>query len=171
MVRYYRAVMTPPYKGVVGTMIGMTWARAAVLCGSELGKEHMIHLGYYGPIAQTIPPLVIGTLVQIVNMPLVRAAVTIQDPTSKFNTVTEALIHIYKHRGITGLWHGVSAGIMKTVPKFGLAIAVKDYMEDHLPRVEKGDKRGIMVRSAVKSVAAGIAGAVVTNPIGVLRNE
>jgi len=152
-------------------MIGMTWARAAVLCGSEIGKEHMIKLGYYGPIAQTIPPLVIGTLVQVINMPLVRAAVTIQDPCSPLNTVTEALIHIYKHKGISGLWHGVSAGVMKTVPKFGLAIAVKDYMEESLPRVEKGDKRGNMIRSAVKSVAAGIAGAVVTNPIGVLRNE
>jgi hypothetical protein len=105
-------------------------------------------------------------------MPLVRAAVTIQDPSSHLTTVTEALIYIYKHKGISGLWHGVSAGVMKTVPKFGLAIAVKDYMEEHLPRVENdGDRRGIMIRSAVKSVAAGIAGAVVTNPIGVLRNE
>jgi len=172
MMRYYNAVMTPPYRGVVGTLLGMTWARAAVLCGSEIGKENMIQLGYYGPLAQTIPPLVIGTLVQVINMPLVRAAVTIQDPSCHLTTVTEALIYIYKHKGISGLWHGVSAGVMKTVPKFGLAIAVKDYMEEHLPRVENdGDKRGIMIRSAVKSVAAGIAGAVVTNPIGVLRNE
>ena len=111
-------------------------------------------------------------MVQVINMPLVRATITIQDPSSHLNSVTEALIYIYKHKGISGLWHGVSAGVMKTVPKFGLAIAVKDYMEEHLPRVENdGDKRGIMIRSAVKSVAAGIAGAVVTNPIGVLRNE
>ena len=70
MVRYYNAVMTPPYRGVVGTLLGMTWARAAVLCGSEIGKENMIRLGYYGPLAQTIPPLVIGKLVQVICMPL-----------------------------------------------------------------------------------------------------
>jgi hypothetical protein len=71
MMRYYNAVMTPPYRGVVGTLLGMTWARAAVLCGSEIGKENMIRLGYYGPLAQTMPPLVIGTLVQVICMPLV----------------------------------------------------------------------------------------------------
>ena len=95
MMRYYNAVMTPPYRGVVGTLLGMTWARAAVLCGSEIGKENMIQLGYYGPLAQTIPPLVIGTLVQVINMPLVRAAVTIQDPSCHLTNVTEALIYIY----------------------------------------------------------------------------
>ena len=182
MVRYYKAVMKPPYRGVAATMLGMTWARAAIFYGSDVGKDYMIRFGYYGPLAQTIPPLVIGTLVQVINMPLVRATITIQDPSSHLTTVTEALRFIYKQKGISGLWHGVSAGVMKTVPKFGLAIAVKDYMEEHLPRViEKeegvgGDggvdyKRGTMIRSAIKAVAAGIAGAVVTNPIGVLRNE
>jgi hypothetical protein len=171
MVRYYKAVVQPPYRGVLATMLGMTWARAAIFYGSDVGKDYMIKSGFYGPVAQTVPPLLIGTFVQIANMPLVRATITIQDPSSTMNSVTEALIHIYKTKGVAGLWHGVSAGIMKTVPKYITAVAVKDYMEDKLSRSEPGDKNGAMVRSGIKSVTAGLAGAVLTNPLDVLRNE
>ena len=89
------------------------------------------------------------------------------------NNVTQACIHIYKTRGVAGLWHGVSAGILKTVPKYVTAVAVKDYMEDHLPHIEnpRENKKAVLLRSAVKSVAAGIAGAALTNPLDVLRNE
>ena len=39
-----------------------------------------------------------------------------------------------------GLWHGVSAGILKTVPKYVTAIVVKDFMEDNLPHGDSLDK-------------------------------
>ena len=39
-----------------------------------------------------------------------------------------------------GLWHGVSAGILKTVPKYVTAIVVKDFMEDNLPHCDSLDK-------------------------------
>jgi hypothetical protein len=171
MIRYYKAVMQPPYRGVVATMVGMTWARAAIFYGSDVGKEMMMDAGFNATVSQTMPPLIIGTLVQIINMPLVRATITIQDPSSTMNSTTEAMVHIYRTRGIAGLWHGVSAGIMKTVPKYVTAVAVKDYMEDHMPRAEPGDKQANMLRSAVKSVSAGLAGAILTNPLDVLRNE
>jgi hypothetical protein len=171
MIRYYKAVMQPPYRGVVATMVGMTWARAAIFYGSDVGKEMMMNAGFNATVSQTMPPLIIGTLVQIINMPLVRATITIQDPSSTMNSTTEAMVHIYRTRGIAGLWHGVSAGIMKTVPKYVTAVAVKDYMEDHMPRAEPGDKQANMLRSAVKSVSAGLAGAILTNPLDVLRNE
>lgn len=152
-------------------MAGMTWARAAIFYGSDVGKEFMHNHGFGNATSQAMPPLVIGTLVQIINMPLVRATITIQDPSSTMNSTTEAMVHIYKTRGVAGLWHGVSAGIMKTVPKYVTAVAVKDYMEDKLPRMDPSDRQGNMMRSAVKSVAAGLAGAVLTNPLDVLRNE
>lgn len=171
LVRYYKAVVQPPYRGVVATMAGMTWARAAIFFGSDLGKAFLLENKVYGPLAQAIPPMIIGTLVQIANMPLVRATITIQDPKSELNSVTQAIIHIYKTRGVSGLFHGVSAGIMKTVPKYVTAVAVKDYMEEVLPRGEPGDKNQVLLRSAVKSVAAGVAGAALTNPLDVLRNE
>jgi hypothetical protein len=44
-------------------------------------------------------------------------------------------------------------------------------MEDRLPKVEHGDKNGQLIRSGIKSVSAGVAGAVLTNPLDVLRNE
>jgi hypothetical protein len=65
----------------------------------------------------------------------------------------------------------VSAGIMKTVPKYVSAVAVKDYMEDNLPHPDPSDKTAVLVRSAIKAVSAGIVGAALTNPLDVLRNE
>ena len=67
-----------------------------------------------------------------------------------------------------------SAGILKTVPKYCTAIIVKDYMEQTLPQTDpqspthKTDK---LIRSACKSATAGIAGAALTNPLDVIRNE
>lgn len=139
--------------------------------GSEHGKLILKDMGVYGPLAQTLPPLVIGTLVQMVNMPLVRATITIQDPKCELKNTREALVFIYKTRGITGLWHGVSAGILKTVPKYVTAVVIKDFMEDYLPRGDPKDKNWQLTRAGIKSVSAGIAGAVLTNPLDVIRNE
>lgn len=169
--RYYKAVVQPPFRGVTATMIGMTWARAAIFYCSDVGKEMLLGYGANPAVAQTIPPFLISTFVQIVNMPLVRASITIQNPKSELNSVTQALVHIYKTRGLSGLWHGVSAGIIKTVPKYITAVAVKDYMEDVLPKCDPHDKDGVLKRSAIKSVTAGVAGAALTNPVDVVRNE
>lgn len=168
--RYYKAIQ-PPYRGVLATMFGMTWARGAIFFGSDRGKFFLIEKGVYGPVAQTLPPLIIGTLVQVINMPLVRATITIQDPASHLNSVAAALKYLYETRGISGLFHGLSAGVMKTVPKYMTAVVVKDFMEEKLPHVEPHDKNGHMLRSAAKSIAAGVSGAVLTNPLDVLRNE
>jgi hypothetical protein len=170
-VRYYKAVMTPPYKGVAATMFGMTWARGFIFFGSDVAKDAMKAADVYEPLQHTLGPLIIGTFVQVVNMPLVRATITIQDPSCQLPNVRSALVDIYKRKGVSGLWHGVSAGIMKTVPKYVTAVAVKDYMEEFLPRAENETKVDKMLRSGVKSVSAGLAGAILTNPLDVLRNE
>lgn len=60
---------------------------------------------------------------------------------------------------------------MKTVPKYITAIVVKDIMEDILPPVDKTDRQATIIRSATKSVTAAVAGAALTNPFDVLRNE
>jgi len=175
VLRYYNALLpnVVPYRGVLATMLGMTWARGAIFYGSDTWKKSLLDNGVHMGIAQTAPPLVIGTLVQIANMPLVRATITIQNPSSDLKNVTEALVYIYKTRGVAGLWHGVSAGILKTVPKYVTAVAVKDLLEEHLPPVAdaKRDKGASMLRSGIKSTAAGLAGAILTNPLDVLRNE
>ena len=171
LVRYYKAVIQPPFRGLVATMFGMTWARAAIFFGSDVGKDYCKQLGLPSAAAQTLPPFLIGSFVQIANMPLVRATITIQDPKSTSNNVREALVAIYKNKGVSGLYHGVSAAIMKTVPKYITAVAVKDYMEEHLPLADPSDHNAVLIRSAIKSVTAGVAGAVLTNPLDVLRNE
>jgi hypothetical protein len=86
--KYFKAVVQPPYRGVVATMLGMTWARAAIFFGSDVGKEALKSHGLPVALAQTLPPLVIGTCVQFVNMPLVRSTITIQNPSSPLTSVT-----------------------------------------------------------------------------------
>jgi hypothetical protein len=44
-------------------------------------------------------------------------------------------------------------------------------MELYLPHGDPHDKSSKLLRSALKSVTAGVAGAVLTNPLDVLRNE
>ena len=47
----------------------------------------------------------------------------------------------------------------------------QDYMDRMLAPAEPSDRWGTLMRSAKKSVAAGVAGAALTNPLDVLRNE
>ena len=171
----YLKVLSPetmPYRGVFATVFGMTWARAAIFYGSDKGKHWMLDKNISKPIAQTIPPLIISCCVQFINMPLVRSAIMIQDPKSNFSNVTQAMSYIKQTRGFGALWHGLSAGVLKTVPKYMTAIVVKDYMEENLPLADpsKGNT-DILIRSGIKSVSAGLAGAALTNPLDVLRNE
>lgn len=170
-VRYYKAVIHPPFRGIGATIFGMSWARASIFFGADIGKAFLQKEGYNPVVCQTVPALVLGTVVQIVNQPLVRATITVQDPKSELTNVRRALVHIYKTHGVHGLWHGTSVAVFKTVPKYITAVAVKDYMEDVLPLVDPSNHTQYLVRSAIKSVTAGIAGAVLTNPLDVLRNE
>lgn len=170
----YIYAFAPPYKGAIATVAGMTWARAAIFWGSDYGRDILKKLNFNETISTIIPPLIISTLVQFVNMPIVRATITIQNPKSDINNVTSAIKYIYNQHGWSGLWHGTSAGVMKTVPKYCSAIIVKDIMEEYLPQSDplsltyNSDR---LWRSAYKSSIAGICGAVLTNPLDVIRNE
>jgi hypothetical protein len=75
---------------------------------------------------------------------------------------------------VKGLWHGTIAGVLKTVPKYCTAIFAKDYISRILPPIDPTStnrKRDELVRSAIKSSVAGVAGAALTNPLDVIRNE
>ena len=62
-----------------------------------------------------------------------------------------------------------------SVPKYCTAVLVKDFMEERLPKVEDPSSptydRDRLLRSAAKSATAGVAGAALTNPLDVIRNE
>jgi hypothetical protein len=163
----YLYAFAPPYKGLVATIAGMTWARAAIFWGSDAGKDWMLRQGMDVSVATVAPPLVTSTMVQIVNMPIVRATITIQNPQSTVPNVWQSLQLIYRQHGVSGLWHGTSAGILKTVPKYCTAVLVKDAMDQYmLPEMPEHP----LLRSAYKASAAGIAGAALTNPLDVIRN-
>lgn len=177
----------PPYKGMLATVGGMTWARAAIFYGSDCGKDFLLRNrdnrrhNYFPPIlASFLPSLVVSTAVQIANQPLIRSTITLQNPTSEFANIRQAMRHIFHQHGLKGLWHGTSAGILKTVPKYCTAIYVKDVMESLLPQIPIRNstddhsstyQRDKLLRSALKSIVAGIAGAALTNPLDVIRNE
>jgi hypothetical protein len=171
MVRYYNAVLQPPHRGVIATMLGMTWARGFIFFGSDVGKRLLSDAGFSTTVSTALPPALCGTFVQIANMPIVRATITIQNPSSPIVTVRQSLVNIYNTKGVKGLWHGTSAGILKTVPKYMTAVAMRDYMESVLPKVDPTDRNANLTRAAIKSSAAGVAGAALTNPLDVIRNE
>ena len=171
----YVYAFAPPYKGLSAVVLGMTWARAAIFWGSDRGKEYLLSEEVVSEgWATVLPPLVVSTLVQCINMPIVRASITLQNPQSGLPTTAAAVKQIYKNHGLGGLWHGTSAGILKTVPKYCTAIMVKDYMEKYLPQIDPSSPtadRDRLWRSAAKSATAGVAGAALTNPLDVIRNE
>jgi len=166
----------PPYKGLVATVGGMTYARAAIFWGSDYGREVLLSHGYNESVSMVAPPLVVSTIVQITNQPLIRATITLQDPApqKELRNVMHAIRYLYKNFGVAGLWHGTTVGLFKTVPKYITAVVVKDYMEEHLPQADPSSPTyhyDRLERSAIKSATAGIIGAALTNPLDVIRNE
>jgi hypothetical protein len=159
---------------MIATVFGMTWARAAIFWTSDYGRELLLKAGFSEATATVAPPLVVGTAVQIINQPIVRATVTLQDPKYNLPNVMQSIRHIYQNHGVKGLWHGTTAGVLKTVPKYCAAIIVKDLMEEILAQPDPSSttyESDRLWRSAWKSAAAGIAGAALTNPLDVIRNE
>jgi hypothetical protein len=159
---------------MMATVMGMSWARAAIFYGSDRGKEVLESMGVSNTMSTVLPPLVVSTAVQCINMPLVRATITLQNPESPVRNIRESLRKIHASHGLSGLWHGTSAGILKTVPKYVTAVVVKDYVGKALPPVDPTSPtkdRDNLINSAIKSSAAGVAGAVLTNPLDVIRNE
>lgn len=173
----YVAAVSPPYRGALAVVGGMTWARAAIFYGSARGRPIMQELLGEDPdkpslLSMAMPPLVVSTIVQVVNQPLVRGSVQLQDPTAPYKTVLEALRAIARERGIAALWHGTTAGVAKTVPKYCVAVVIKDTLERRLPKPDPEKQPTlVLARSAVKACTAATAGALLTNPLDVLRNE
>jgi hypothetical protein len=170
----YVYAFAPPFKGIVGVVLGMTWARAAIFWGSDRGRELLKNRGVGETTSALLPPLVVSTLVQCINQPIVRASITLQNPESGLASTTASIRHIYRSHGLSGLWLGTSAGVLKTVPKYCTAIVVKDWMEERLPPADPSShtyNQDRLWRSAAKSAMAGVAGAALTNPLDVIRNE
>src|SRR6056300_53403 len=132
----YLYAFSPPYKGMLATVMGMSWARAAIFYGSDRGKEILQSMGVSNTMSTVLPTLFVSTFVQCCNMPLVRATITLQNPESSVRNIRESLRQIHANHGLAGLWHGTSAGILKTVPKYCTAILVKNYLQDTLPEVD-----------------------------------
>ena len=109
-----RILFGPPYKGVAATLFGMTWARAAIFYGCDVGKDMLLQNGSSMALASWLPSIIISTFVQVANQPIVRGTVTIQNPASTHASLGAALVDIYAQRGLRGLWHGTGASVLDT---------------------------------------------------------
>lgn len=76
-------------------------------------------------------------------------------------------MHFQQLQAITRRLTGVST----LSSLFAHELNPQDYMERNLTPSDPADRISTLSRSAKKSVAAGIAGAALTNPLDVLRNE
>mmetsp|Transcript_9783 Transcript_9783/g.19216 ORF Transcript_9783/g.19216 Transcript_9783/m.19216 type:complete len:289 (-) Transcript_9783:231-1097(-) len=169
----FKQAIAPPYRGMPAVIFGMTWARCAIFFGSDYWRPRLQASGAPDVVAMTLPPLVFSSIVQVINMPIVRASVTMQNPNVQndpnFRTTVSTLRHLAETKGFTKLWHGLPAGLIKSVPKYITSVVVKDLCEMFLPKAHNESE--FLVRSCIKSVVAGVAGAVLTNPADILRNE
>mmetsp|Transcript_89002 Transcript_89002/g.288245 ORF Transcript_89002/g.288245 Transcript_89002/m.288245 type:complete len:277 (+) Transcript_89002:36-866(+) len=170
-------VVRPPWRGSLVVVSGMTWARAAIFFGSDEGARWLRQRGWSAAVATALPPTLISAYVQVANQPFVRSSVMLQgDPRVSFAAGSrlpnlEVLKHLRRTKG-TGAWFlGTGVGIFRTVPKYVAAIVAKDAMDRLLAPVEDATAAGSALRSAKKSVAAGVFGAVLTNPLDVIQNE
>lgn len=155
---------------------GITWARGAIFLGSDAGSLVLRGYGFDSSVASTLPPLVTSAFVQVANQPLVRSTTMLQDPacriskTCRFPTL-EVLRSLWVDKGVSAWWRGTNVSLVATVPKYVVAIAVKDWMEERLPPAEEYDRWAVLWRTFQKATAAGLAGTIVTQPFDVLRNE
>mmetsp|Transcript_13685 Transcript_13685/g.25928 ORF Transcript_13685/g.25928 Transcript_13685/m.25928 type:complete len:271 (-) Transcript_13685:195-1007(-) len=173
-LRYWQAIK-PPWTGSLAVVSGMAWARAAIFVGSEKGGIYLKQLGYGAAVSTILPTLSISTFVSVVNQPFVRSTVMLQDPHCIFGRACFPNLAVIRHlvstKGVGALWLGTNAAILKTAPKFIAAVAIKDGMEKVLAPVDSTNKSAQLIRSLKKSLAAGSIGAVLTNPLDVVRNE
>lgn len=174
LMKYWQAVK-PPWRGSFVVIGGMTWARAAIFFGSDNLSQRMREQGFGKAVATTLPALSLSCFVQVTNQPFVRSSVMLQNPGEPLATKTfpnaAMLKHLAQTKGLQSLWLGTSAGILKTAPKYMVAIIIKDTMGDYMAPVDPKDKTALLVRSGKIAVTAGVAGAVLTNPLDALRNE
>jgi len=122
-----------------------------------------------------VPALLVSVFAQTVNQPFVRSSIMIQKPGEELASRTMPNVSMIKHlaatKGPASLWLGLDAAILKTAPKYMVAVIIKDYMGQLLAPVDPKDKTAVLLKSAKIAVTAGVSGAVLTNPLDVVRNE
>jgi len=173
--RQYLQAMKPPWRGSMAVIGGMTWARAAIFYGSDVGSQHMRSEGYSTAVSSTVPSLLVSSFAQAVNQPFVRSSITLQNPAEELAKKTfpnvAMLQHLAKTKGFGSWFKGLDAAILKTAPKYMVAVVIKDQMGELLAPVSPDNKPAVLLKSAKIAVTAGVAGAVLTNPLDVVRNE
>eukprot|EP00928_Gymnodinium_smaydae_P053681 TRINITY_DN37610_c0_g1_i1.p1 TRINITY_DN37610_c0_g1~~TRINITY_DN37610_c0_g1_i1.p1 ORF type:complete len:273 (+),score=49.95 TRINITY_DN37610_c0_g1_i1:57-875(+) len=172
--KYFEA-MKPPWRGSLVVIGGMTWARAAIFYGSDMGSRYLRSQGCSTGLAATVPSLIVSAFAQAVNQPFVRSSIMLQNPGEAIALQSMPNVAMLRHlaatKGLSSWWTGLDAAILKTAPKYMTAVVIKDYMGALLAPVDPSDKVGVLLKSAKVSVTAGVAGAVLTNPLDVARNE
>jgi len=134
----------------------------------------MKHQGFGAIVSSTLPSLLASLVAQTANQPFTRASIMIQKPGEELAKRTFPTLAMLKHlattKGPGSLFLGLDAAILKTAPKYMVAVAIKDNMGQWLASADPTDRHAVLVRSARIAVTAGVAGAALTNPLDVVRN-
>merc|ERR1719240_1207255 len=135
----------------------------------------MKEAGYNQALSSTLPSLCMSAFAQTANQPFVRSSIMLQNPGEELARKAMPNIAMLQHLAATkglGSWFtGLDAAILKTAPKYMVAVLIKDYMGEYLAPVDPKDKTAVLLKQAKVAVTAGVAGAVLTNPLDVIRNE
>lgn len=170
----YLEAMKPPWRGSLVVISCMTWARAAIFYGSDTGSQYMRANGHGKAISSTLPAVTMSIIVQTVNQPFVRSSIMLQKPGEELARTAlpniSMLQHLARSRGFGSWFTGLDAAVLKTAPKYMVAVVIKDHMA-MLLTVDPADEYAALIKSAKIAVTAGVAGAVLTNPLDVVRNE
>ncbi|CAE7457994.1 Slc25a25 [Symbiodinium sp. CCMP2456] len=167
----------PPYRGSFVVVSGRTWAQAMIFFGSDEGSRWLRRCGWSSLWASCVPPLLISANVQVANQPFVRSSIMLQgDPQVRFAHSSHSpnlavLRYLWRTKGLRALWLGTGVSIARTAPKYVAAVGAKDAMEELLAQDDDMTMASCVLRSIKKSVAASIAGSIVTNPLDVAQNE
>ena len=122
----------------------MTWARATIFYGSEQGKRLLEeHFAITGAWAGALPALVTSTGVQIVNMPIIRATITLQNPASP-----------YRVRGTVGM-DGVEQGWPATRTRTRPCSHQPVHSQNHAPQTTSEALSAIYQKSGLKGLWLG----------------
>lgn len=77
-VQLFNAAFKPPYRGTFPSIFAMTWSRGAVFHGCDVGYTHLREQGVGVFTSSLIPAVVCGSVVQLINTPLIMGTLALQ---------------------------------------------------------------------------------------------
>lgn len=157
-----RTLTNQPYRGVVGSVLAMTWSRGGIFFASQLGYRKMREAGFGRLESSVAPSFLSSSLIQFLNTPLIMGTLAMQNPQYQGNnSVLSCLANTYQKTGFASLFAGATSVMLRSVPKYVAIISIDNYLDEALTGEAKFCKGSL----------AGIGAVLLTNPFDSLHAE